>query len=117
MAKPEEKFAEEVMTPWKWFKSAIGCYFGGAVLYLMLYLFEKSNNGAMMPVVVIWLYKLGGKWLVAGFCAFIGTACVLLGILEMGKKDKGNNEVDKNDDGFDEHEDEDPKQVEKRRLL
>jgi hypothetical protein len=76
----------EKFTAGQWFKYAIGCYAAGVVLFLVLYGLELIDAGGMMPAWLVFIYNLGGKWLVAGIAALIGTACLIMGIRGSGKR-------------------------------
>ena len=94
MAEPEHNFdAGEPLTPGQWFKYAIGCYAAAVVLFLVLYGLELIEAGGLMPAWLVFLYDIGGKWLVAGLAALIGTACLILGIRESGKRREGARDV------------------------
>ena len=84
---------QEQWTPWQWFKCAIGCYLGALVSFLLLYGLEVTNAGGLMPAWVALLYMIGGKWLVAGVCAFFGTAGLILGIRELGRRRRDDRKV------------------------
>jgi hypothetical protein len=90
MAEPEPNFDPgEPLTAGQWFKYALGCYAAAVVLFLVFYGLELIDAGGLMPSWMVFLYGIGGKWLVAGIVALIGTTCLILGIRESGKSQGG----------------------------
>lgn len=67
---------------------ALGCYGAGALLFFIFYGIESSGSGATMPSWLVLLYNLGGKWLVAGVFAVLGTLCLIGAFVDFSKKDK-----------------------------
>jgi hypothetical protein len=82
---PPDEHAETV-TRGQWLKYAMGCYLAGVVLFLVLYGLELIEAGGLMPAWLVLIYDLGGKWLVAGICALLGTGCLVFGLRESGHK-------------------------------
>jgi hypothetical protein len=56
-------------------------YFAGVVMFFYLTHLEETGEAASMNIVVALMYRLGGKWLVCGFCGVMGTAFVIAGIV------------------------------------
>jgi hypothetical protein len=70
------------------FGAAFCCYLIGFVFFLILYAVEQSGKNVIVPDLIAVLNLIGGKWLVAGFCAYIGTNALVQGIRRLCKKDE-----------------------------
>ena len=63
-------------------------YFAAVVMYFYLSDQESTGGGVSGHAALVLLYKLGGKWLVSGFCAAAGTVYLILGIYRMKNSKK-----------------------------
>jgi hypothetical protein len=79
MSKPNNKPEPETepATAGQFLMYALGCYGAAIGLFLLFYFLEQSQSGGMMPAWMAFLYKLGGKWLVAGIFGALGTLCLV----------------------------------------
>ena len=53
----------------------------GVVLFFMFLGMEQSPSGATVHWFIALLYMLGGKWLVAGVCGFLGTLMLISSVV------------------------------------
>ena len=59
-------------------------------LYSMFDDFEKSGGSIRMPVIVILIYKIGGKWLASIFIGLMGLLTMVGGFIGNGFDDREN---------------------------
>lgn len=69
------------LPPFAYILIGLFMYAAGAFLFFYFSDLERSGERVSIHAAVALLYKLGGKWLVAGVCALIGTGCLIGGIV------------------------------------
>ncbi len=55
-------------------------YVAGAVMFFYFAHLEETGERTTMNAAVALLYRLGGKWLVSGFCAVVGTGFLVAAV-------------------------------------
>jgi hypothetical protein len=70
---------QDELKPSHYMLGGLGCYGIGVLLFLVFWWLEFTAGSARVPTWLALLYTIGGKWLVAGLGAAMGTLCIGVG--------------------------------------
>jgi hypothetical protein len=81
LPQPPKPGEPEPLSAWGWLKYAFILYGGAALLFAIFSGIEHTGEGGTTHWLVALLYNLGGKWLVAGLLAALGTYCLAMSVI------------------------------------